>query len=112
MITDKDYYRITNCAAVGGFRLPNFTIEEVQQFLIKLGYKIIIHKAEAKIHITESNMGGECRRTGETFDAIREAILAVKEDTVLPTRLDSQEAHDLNFLSIFENEMKKKLLEF
>lgn len=107
MVTNEEYYRITNC--VGDIRLPEFTIEEVQEFLIKLGYEIIIHKAEATIHMT-SHDNGEVRRTGETFQGLREAIMAIKPGTKLPSRLDCDEAYSLNFLSVFKVEMKKKLL--
>lgn len=107
MITSNDYYRITNCT--GDFRLPTFTIEEVQEFLTRLGYEIIIHKAEATVHIV-SHEDMEVRRTGQTIEALREAILAIKPGTKLPTRVDSDDARKMNFLSVFDQEMRKKLL--
>ena len=110
MITSEDYYRITNCIDLGEFRLPRFTLIEVQHFLIKLGYEIVIHKAPAKVYLTDQNMGGEVWRTGDTFEENRERILAVKPGTKLPDRVDSQEAIDMDFLSVFKKEMKNKLL--
>ena len=47
MIDAKEYYRITNCT-------PNLTVpieytpEEAQAFLQKLGYKIVVHFAPIK----------------------------------------------------------------
>ena len=107
MVTDREYYQITNCS--GTFMFPNFTVNEAQIFLISLGYKIIVHKAPCKVR--EVNMdGGEVRPTGRTFEEARERILAVKEGDKLPNRIDSDEAEEMDLHQVFNKELKKKVL--
>lgn len=110
MITSKEYYEITNCSDVTGFKIPGFTIEEVQQYLINRGYKIVIHEATATVHEVSMECGGGVVRTGNTSEEPRKAILAIKEGDTLPVHLS--EANDLNFLSVFYTEIKKQLLGF
>lgn len=112
LITGQEYYDITGCTyGILGFKFPEFTFEEVQKFLIKLGYNIIIHEAKATVHHVKSE-GVEVRRTGEMSEELRKRIIAVKitENTKLPDRVDSQEAIDLDLKVVFEREIKNKLL--
>lgn len=109
LITHKDYYRITNCS--GDFRIPEFTIEEVQQFLIARGYAVIIHKAMANVEYGHWNHDMEYEKTGNK-EEIRERILAVRleDENMLPDRVDSPEAVAMDFRNVFNREMKAMLL--
>lgn len=107
-VTDREYFRITGCSS-GDFTLPKFTIDEVQDFLESLGYRITVYTATARIDEVEHD-GGEVRRTGKMWDDEREVILALRDGDILPPRVDSDECSELNFLSVFKREMKKKLL--
>lgn len=94
ILPESEYFRVTNC--IGNFRVPEFTFEEVQIFLIKLGYQIVLKKG------TVNN--GDDYVPGER-------IFAIKPGKALPEFLDTSEADEMDFRKVFAVEMKKKLLE-
>jgi hypothetical protein len=105
MITHKQYYDITNC--VGNFRIPEFTIEEVQIFLTKLGYEVKVYSGLAKVEHVEMGFN-EVIHTGKYSDMERQCIVAVKYGDVLPERVD--QCGDFNFITVFNKEIKNKLM--
>lgn len=107
-ITNKEYFEITNCTP--DILFPNFDIQEVQDFLIHIGYDILIQEAVATIHEVESDMGGSMERTGRTTQEKRKRILAIKDGDVLPDRIDSEETQALDMRNVFRREVKKKIL--
>lgn len=117
-ITDREYYEITHCSTVPNvIAMPGFDLDEIQSFLERCGYKIVVLSAMATVHEVDMD-GGEVRRNGRTSEEIRQRILAVKnyiiEDTELfnaiPDRVDSPEADALDFRNVFRRELKQRLL--
>ena len=108
-ITGSRYYDITHCTWFD-IKLPQFDIEEVQDYLIKVGYEIVVHSGLAKVENVIMEPGGGVDRTGTFVDEIRERVLAVKPGTTLPERVDAKELDAFDILAVFRNEMKNKLL--
>lgn len=106
-ITNDEYWKITNCTSWVYF--PSFDIQEVQDFLISIGYDIVVHETLCTVHDVTMD-GGEVRRTGGTSQEMRKRILATKPGDSLPDRIDSEEADKLDMLGVFRTEIKKKLL--
>lgn len=109
IVSRKEYFEITGCS--GGFKIQDFTVEEVQQYLINLGYKIIIHESMSTVQMVEMDAGGEVNRR-ETTEKLRQVIFAIKENDILPDRVDSEEVKKLDFHTVFNKEIKKQLLGF
>lgn len=111
MITDKDYFRVTNCVG-SGCNLPGFSIEEVQELLNAWGYQVIIHKGLAKCEEVEMGMN-EVNRTGKYNDYEREIIIALKNNFPvldIPKRVD--ECFEYEFKRVFNREIKQRLMKF
>lgn len=109
-ISDEEYCRITNCTS-SMYMSIDIPIRDVQEYLVRRGYDIIVHKAQATIHEVEMD-GGEVNRTGKTWEDQRERILAVKPNTELPKRVDSKEASEMDLRSVFRREFMASLLGF
>lgn len=107
-MTGQDYYKITNCTP--DFKIHSFSFEEVQSFLQSLGYQIIVNHAEAKTGHWTYNMGGESENW-IGYEAMTDKILAIKQGEELPKRNDSDKAMEMGFISVFNKEIKKRLLE-
>lgn len=106
MITDKDYFRVTNCIG-SGCSFPWFSIEEVQELLNLWGYKVIIHKGLAKCEEVEMGMN-EVIHTKKYNDYEREIIIAVKVGDKIAPRVDDN--INFEFKTIFYRELKKRLM--
>ena len=107
MITGKEYYKITGSS--GNIKLPEFTVEEVQEFLTSTGYIIEVHVALAKTINYTYNMAGGTESQYETLEEVSR-ILARMPTQQLPKRNDSQEAKDMDFREVFRRQMKARLL--
>lgn len=105
-VTSKLYREITGNRDT--ISLPCFTIEEIVSFLTGLGYEIIIHTALAKHAIKEWEY--ERSRTVGFEDVESQTILAVRGKYTLPKRLDDSKCNELFIITVFEREIKKKLL--
>jgi hypothetical protein len=106
MITEKQYCDITNCTP--WFNLESFKLDEVQAFLTKLGYKIVIHEAPWIKEVVEWDAMEPVKKGKEQFFDPR--ILAVKEGESLPERNDSEKAMKMDFRHVFQTELKKRIL--
>jgi len=108
-ITTKEHWDATNCTP--WFNLHQFELYEVQEFLNRKGYDIIIHRAEARVQPTESvPCTGTVQNVGPEVDMMVSRVLAVKPEVKLPTIFtdDVMEAMGLN--AVFQRELKKNLL--
>lgn len=108
MLTDKEYYQITKCTA--DFQLGSISLQEVQQFLARKGYSIVVHRAEQNVEHRRSVPG-----TGETeslgyFDTMVEQVLAVKPGSELPNKFTNEYLFENCIDAVFRKEMKKNLL--
>ena len=110
IVTDKEYYIITNCS--GGYHRTEFSVEQVQQILIDHGYEIVVHYGKTEVEEAFSEPGsGEVRRTGRVYTEDRPRILAVtpEQKKNLPEWNSSHAAYLLDFLKVFDDLIKAKL---
>ena len=111
-ITSKECDRVTHCTyGCLGVNISNIPFDDVQEFLNKRGYDVIIHRGEYKdADIQESVWGtGEVRNVGKA-DIMTEVVLAVRPGEELPLVLSTQTAKEMNFMYVFQRELRKKLL--
>lgn len=107
MITRDEYKEVTDVYP-WGFKLPQFSLEEVQEFLQTLGYKIVIHKAPF-IKDTYQQVDMEMENTGKR-EFFEPRILALKAWETFPERNDSEDAKSKDFHAVFNKEIKRKIL--
>ncbi len=108
MITEKQYWEITHCTS--DFSIGSFNLQEVQEFLARKGYTIVIHRAEQNVEHKRSVPGtGEVESIGR-FDTMVERILAVKPGSELPTKFTREYLDENGMYSVFRKELKKNLL--
>jgi hypothetical protein len=111
-ILPEEYTEATNCSeAILGRRLPYISFENVQAFLNKRGYDVIVHRGEYEnLKMTESVPGEGTVRIVGTANVMISVILAVKPNTILPAIVSSEECKNLYIWKVFEEELVKKLL--
>ncbi len=87
----------------------NFSLQEIWNFLEKQGYSFILHKALVDITTHHYDMM-ERTNTSVAKDCLREAVAVVKSLDDLPQRWDDEQGKSVGFLTVFTNEMRRKLL--
>lgn len=107
MITRKQYIDTTLC--LGDYTL-RFEFDEIQQYLINLGYSILIYEKEGLVNTTKSE---DC----EVIDMGKQVLLikrviAIKNNEILPEDNGSKEAVAMDIMNVFKREIKNKLLGF
>lgn len=107
-VTDRQYYDVTNCTP--DFRIANFTLDEVQDFLNGLGYDIIEHSAKGMVQDRQSNPGGDVEKIGSPYLANVKDILAIKPGTIIPENLSTPEGIELRIGNVFQRELRKRML--
>lgn len=107
-ITDKQYWEVTHCTPY--FGIANFTLDEVQDFLNNLGYDIIEHSSKGMIQLTECDVGGEVNKVGKPYLGDVKSILAIKPKTTIPENMSTPEGIVLRIGSVFQRELKAKIL--
>ncbi len=70
-ISNSDFYKITGCS--DDTYALKFNIQEMQQFLIDIGYEIFIYKGTANVYETSSDGDGKVEVVGK-HDEERERI--------------------------------------
>src|SRR5258706_1849892 len=107
-ITDKEYRDATNCSQ--DFRIYDFTLTEVQEFLNRKGYDLIIHRTEQNVeHRRSVPLTGETESLGY-IDTMVQRVLAVKPGTSLPTVFNKENLIELGIRSVFQREISKNIL--
>lgn len=110
MITHKEYAKATGCSIIPGHMI-RFEFEEIRDFLISKGYEVKVYSGLGSIKEKEPWDGsGEVRHTGKVFDDQCTTVIAVKPETELPLRVDDPDLLKHHMLSVFEKELKRKLL--
>jgi hypothetical protein len=89
-----------------------FTIEEAEDFLVRKGYKIVLHSTKVSWDIEETDMVEQRTKSIGREEGDGLALLALKEDQKLPERNDSKEAKNMYFDKVFKCELKFKLLNY
>ncbi len=112
-MTEEEYNHSSLDSRIGG--ISDFTFDEMQRFLNKLGYTLIVHTGQAMIYTKDIDSGGEVRYSekGSLKDGYKR-VLAINGRTKLlslPIRVDSKEARELDALTVFHKEIKKRLLD-
>ncbi len=112
-ISNSDFYKITGCS--DDTYALKFNIQEMQQFLIDIGYEIFIYKGTANVYETSSDGDGKVEVVGK-HDEERERILAmIKKDKAKliseNLKADSKEVMMHDFRRVFEREFKSRLFD-
>ncbi len=100
MITTKEYSSLNEYTKFE-YKISiylDFTIEEIQEFLIKLGYKIKINLCNYRY----SN------HNYEMVNEIKKCIIAYKEGDIIPEIVE--EDNNVEIKKVFNKEFKNKLL--
>lgn len=108
-LTSEQYRKITNCSTSFHMGL-DFTIDEIQTFLRRLGYEIYLHEGWAMVQDYESDGGGGMDKVGDKYKAIRMNIFAVKSVDELGDRLDTEEMYGKVMTSVFRREILNRIL--
>lgn len=110
IISESKYREISKYSASDSWNVK-FHMEEKQEILIAHGFEILSHTGKAEIIETESDCGGEVRRTGRKWIENVVRVLAVKPEDKndLPEWNDSQRAYQLDFENQFNKLIRKKL---
>ena len=108
-VSQDEYRKITNCT--GWFNLYHFTMDEVNTFLNSKGYDVIVHRAEAKTQMMESEWGtGSVRKVGVPIDMMRDFVIAVKPGQEIPQYFSPETIDEFEVGNVFQRELKKKIL--
>ncbi|NJO62621.1 MAG: hypothetical protein HC836_31650 [Richelia sp. RM2_1_2] len=109
--TKEEIKLFSNCTYEGNMYI-NFSVEEMQQYLINLGYKIILYSNVASVR-DSIHEGGEINYIGNHYDAKFTTLIAIKaeqEAELLTLRLDDEKIRNVNITHVFKEELKKSLL--
>lgn len=108
MITEDQYRKITDCSP--WFNLYHFTFDEVQEFLNRKGYDILILRGTASVIDKVSDGGGSMDSIGDPYEKEVEDVFALKDNEFPPQRFDSKEANKFKINAVFQKELKLNLL--
>lgn len=109
-ITEAEYRKVSRCSP--WFDISHFTFDEVQEFLNRKGYDILILRGTASVIDKVSDGGGGMDSIGDPYEKEVEDIFAVKFEEILfiPQRFDSKLADRFKINNVFQKELKLNLL--
>lgn len=96
------------------FNLPlyfSFEFEEIQEFLNRKGYNLVLHTAvyENLRHIRSIPGTGEVETIGY-LNTERTHVIAIKPGITLPLRFTKETLEEFDFDLVFKREVRKNLL--
>lgn len=109
MITAKQYREVTRNSS--DCSIDHFTWDEIQDYLNRKGYEILIVKGVALVQDSKSE-GVSVVPVGDRYDKVVEDVVAWKPigDLVLPKRFDDPSMAQYRVMNVFQRELRKTLL--
>lgn len=99
--------KFSGCHRDISYAMPIFSFEDIQKFLISLGYIPLVH--EFIWYKDESHYG---HYTGRKLKLLEEKVIAVKPDTIISNVWTEEVQESFEIINVFRRELKKKLLGF
>lgn len=108
-VTKEEWKEYATGSDSSSFHL-DFTVTEMTEFLMKLGYEIHAVDGVVKVRDTESDGGGGLDYRGDPYDKQFRQIIAIKPGDPMPERLDGDYGHQVHIWVAFRREMKAQML--
>jgi hypothetical protein len=103
VISEQEYYENTGCHGTSIHNaMPSFSIEDIQEFLIKHGYFPFFHEFKSTGRLYDNR----------TYTEVRKGLFAAKAEVIvnLPNVLSEEEADRHDAIKLFKKLIKEKLL--
>lgn len=111
MITAKQYWEVTRNSSNCG--ISSFTWDEIQEYLNRKGYEILIVKGIALVQDSKSE-DVSVVPVGDKYDKVVEDVVALLPvdigRNVLPKRFDDPSMAQYRVMNVFQRELRKTLL--